>query len=104
MDLNAFREEARDWLESNCPQAMRLGAVHFEDAYELYQTDEALEWRDRSHSRLDGARMAHPIRRRWFEPRTTPGTGSGNGADKGIAPCHRNGPGHDWTDHLRVGH
>ena len=45
MDLNAFREEARDWLESNCPQAMRLGAVHFEDAYELYQTDEALEWR-----------------------------------------------------------
>ena len=51
MDLNAFREEARDWLESNCPQAMRLGAVHFEDAYELYQTDEALEWRDRAATR-----------------------------------------------------
>ena len=35
MDLNAFREETRDWLESNCPESMRIGAVHFEDAYEL---------------------------------------------------------------------
>ena len=51
MDLQAFREETRDWLESNCPQGMRLGAVHFEDAYELYQTDEALEWRDRAATR-----------------------------------------------------
>ena len=48
MDLNAFREETRDWLESNCPESMRIGAVHFEDAYELYQTDEAIEWRDRA--------------------------------------------------------
>ena len=30
MDLQAFREETRDWLESNCPQSMRIGAVHFE--------------------------------------------------------------------------
>ena len=48
MELQVFREETRDWLESNCPQSMRIGAVHFEDAYELYQTDEALEWRDRA--------------------------------------------------------
>ena len=51
MELQVFREETRDWLESNCPQSMRIGAVHFEDAYELYQTDEALEWRDRAATR-----------------------------------------------------
>ena len=33
--LDTFREETRDWLETNCPQEMRLGAVHFEDAYEI---------------------------------------------------------------------
>ena len=38
MELETFREETRDWLESNCPQEMRLGAIHFEDAYELYRT------------------------------------------------------------------
>lgn len=48
MDLQAFREETRDWLEDNCPQSLRIGAVHFEDAYELYQTDVAIEWRDRA--------------------------------------------------------
>ena len=48
MDLNTFREETRDWLEVNCPQDMRLGAVHFEDAYEVYRTDAAIEWRDRA--------------------------------------------------------
>ena len=46
MELDTFREETRDWLESNCPQEMRLGAIHFEDAYELYRTDAAIEWRD----------------------------------------------------------
>ena len=51
MDLQAFRDETRDWLDSNCPKSMRIGAVHFEDAYELYQTDEALEWRDRAATR-----------------------------------------------------
>ena len=51
MDLTTFREEARDWLESNCPKAMRLGAVHFEDAYELYRSDDAVEWRDRAAAR-----------------------------------------------------
>jgi alkylation response protein AidB-like acyl-CoA dehydrogenase len=51
MDLKAFREETRDWLEANCPQDMRLGAVHFEDAYEVYRTDTAIEWRDRAAAR-----------------------------------------------------
>ena len=51
MDLNTFREETRDWLENNCPQDMRLGAVHFEDAYEVYRTDAAIEWRDRAAAR-----------------------------------------------------
>ena len=30
---------------------MRLGAIHFEDAYELYRTDVAIEWRDRALTR-----------------------------------------------------
>ena len=49
--LDTFREETRDWLETNCPQEMRLGAVHFEDAYEIYRTDAAIEWRDRAVTR-----------------------------------------------------
>ncbi len=51
MDLDKFREEARDWIESHCPESMRLGAVHFEDAYELYQSDDALAWRDAAATR-----------------------------------------------------
>ncbi len=51
MSLETFREEVRDWLEDNCPESMRLGAIHFEDAYELYQTDEALAWRDAAAER-----------------------------------------------------
>ena len=50
MELETFREETRDWLETNCPQEMRLGAIHFEDAYEVYRTDAAIEWRDRAVS------------------------------------------------------
>ncbi|MEM7100989.1 MAG: acyl-CoA dehydrogenase family protein [Pseudomonadota bacterium] len=45
MTLEAFREEARDWVRSNCPKEMRLGAVHFEDAYDIYRTDAASAWR-----------------------------------------------------------
>ena len=54
MELYTFREETRDWLETNCPKEMRLGAIHFEDAYELYQTDAAIEWRDRAVTREIG--------------------------------------------------
>ena len=28
-----------------------MGAIHFEDAYELYRTDAAIEWRDRALTR-----------------------------------------------------
>jgi alkylation response protein AidB-like acyl-CoA dehydrogenase len=51
MSLDTFREEARDWLEENCPASMRQGVVHFENAYEVYQTDDAHAWRDRAASR-----------------------------------------------------
>lgn len=51
MSLETFRQETKDWLEDNCPKAMRLGTIHFEDAYELYQTDAAIAWRDSAASR-----------------------------------------------------
>ncbi|MDP6376893.1 MAG: acyl-CoA dehydrogenase family protein [Pseudomonadales bacterium] len=51
MSLDTFREETRDWLESNVPQSMRNRTLHFEDAYETYNTDEAHEWRDRAAGR-----------------------------------------------------
>ena len=51
MSIDTFRAEAREWLEDNCPASMRLGAVHFEDAYEVYQTEDAHAWRDRAAAR-----------------------------------------------------
>ena len=51
MSLDAFREEVRDWVETNCPTEMRLGAVHFEDAYEIYRTDAAHAWRNAAAER-----------------------------------------------------
>ena len=51
MSIDQFRNEARDWVEAHCPEAMRLGAVHFEDAYEVYATDAADEWRDAAAAR-----------------------------------------------------
>ena len=32
-DLNSFREEAREWLEANCPESMRQPVSSFEDHY-----------------------------------------------------------------------
>ena len=51
MSTEHFREEVRDWLETNCPESMRQGSVHFEDAYEVYQTDDAYMWQERAASR-----------------------------------------------------
>ncbi|MFT7654161.1 MAG: alkylation response protein AidB-like acyl-CoA dehydrogenase [Candidatus Azotimanducaceae bacterium] len=45
MNIEEFQAEARDWVNSHCPQSMRIGSIHFEDAYETYQTDDALNWR-----------------------------------------------------------
>ncbi len=47
-DLNSFREETREWLESNCPQSMRNRTFHFEDAHEVYSTDDAKLWLQRA--------------------------------------------------------
>ena len=70
---DTFREEVREFIDANCPQEMRKGYVHFEEAYELYQTDEANAWRDAAASKgwtaptwpakyggaeLDGAHLA----------------------------------------------
>ena len=32
-DLNAFRQETREWLEANCPDSMREPVRSFEDYY-----------------------------------------------------------------------
>lgn len=47
MNLDTFRAETREWLEANCPQSMRNKPLHFEDAHEIYSTDDAIKWRDR---------------------------------------------------------
>ncbi len=51
MNLDEFRSEARDFLKANCPESMRNKAVHFEDAYEIYNTKDAALWRDRMAER-----------------------------------------------------
>ena len=51
MDLEKFRFETRDFLGENCPESMRNRPVHFEDAFEIYSTDEAHLWRDRMAAR-----------------------------------------------------
>ena len=47
IDLDSFRAETKDWLTANCPVSMRHAAVHFEDAYQLYRTDDAHLWLER---------------------------------------------------------
>ncbi len=47
MSLDTFRQETRAWLDANCPAGMRDRTVHFEDAYELYQSDDARLWLER---------------------------------------------------------
>ena len=44
MELEAFRSDVRDFIAANCPDSMRNRAVHFEDAYEVYNTDDARSW------------------------------------------------------------
>jgi alkylation response protein AidB-like acyl-CoA dehydrogenase len=51
MSLEAFREEARSWLQQNCPESMRQGNVHFEDAFEVYNTSDARLWLERAAER-----------------------------------------------------
>ncbi|MFU8814308.1 MAG: acyl-CoA dehydrogenase family protein [Pseudomonadales bacterium] len=51
MNLDSFRQEAREWLEANCPASMRGRTVHFEDAYDVYNTDDARLWLERAAAR-----------------------------------------------------
>lgn len=51
MSLDAFREETRTFLAESCPESMRGRTVHFEDAYDIYNTDDARAWRDRMAAR-----------------------------------------------------
>ena len=51
MSLEAFREETRAWLADNCPESMRQGNIHFEDAHEVYSTDDARLWLERAAER-----------------------------------------------------
>jgi len=43
-DIDAFRQETREWLEENCPQSMRNLSFHWEDAHEVYETEDANVW------------------------------------------------------------
>ena len=43
-NLDQFRLETREWLEANCPASMRGQSVHFEDAFDIYNTDDARLW------------------------------------------------------------
>ena len=51
MNLDEFRQATRDWLNDNCPASMRDRAVHFEDAYDVYNTDDARLWLERAAER-----------------------------------------------------
>jgi len=51
MSLEAFREDTRAWLAENCPESMRQGSIHFEDAHQIYTTDDAKLWLDRAAER-----------------------------------------------------
>jgi len=42
--LEEFRAETRDWLEASVPTSMRNRTLHFEDAFEMYNTDDARQW------------------------------------------------------------
>ena len=44
MDLQIFRQEARVFIESNCPQSMRNRIVNIENSHEVYDTDDARSW------------------------------------------------------------
>ena len=46
MDLEAFRAEAKAYIGEKCPDSMRNRAVHFEDAFEIYNNADADRWRD----------------------------------------------------------
>ncbi len=44
MSLTAFREDIREYIGEHCPESMRNRTYHFEDAHEVYSTDDAERW------------------------------------------------------------
>lgn len=44
MSIENFREDTKAWLDANCPASMRDRPVHFEDAFDIYNTDDAKSW------------------------------------------------------------
>ena len=46
MDLQAFRKQVKAYIGEKCPYSMRNKAVHFEDAFEIYNNVAADKWRD----------------------------------------------------------
>ena len=44
MSLTAFREDIREYIGEHCPESMRNRTYHFEDAHEVYSTDDADRW------------------------------------------------------------
>ena len=44
MSLEAFREEVRSYIAEHCPESMKNRTFHFEDAHEVYDTEDADKW------------------------------------------------------------
>ena len=43
-DIASFQSDTREWLEANCPESMRARSFHWEDAHEIYDTNDARQW------------------------------------------------------------
>lgn len=46
MSIDTFRGEVRSFVEENCAQTMRNRSFHWEEAHEVYSTDDARHWLD----------------------------------------------------------
>ncbi len=44
MSLDSFREEVRSYIAEHCPESMKNRTFHFEDAHEVYSTEDADIW------------------------------------------------------------
>jgi alkylation response protein AidB-like acyl-CoA dehydrogenase len=44
MSLESFRAEVRAYIDEHCPDSMKNRTFHFEDAHEIYSTDDAHRW------------------------------------------------------------
>jgi acyl-CoA dehydrogenase len=68
--IDTFRQEAREWLDANCPESMRQPVAGFEDIYTGGRTPgsrtsgSAAVVRAHGRARLDRAALAAGVRRR----------------------------------------